>query len=152
MRLGAELFHVRAARQREHADMHFAELSTAARLLPVSVAAFGFDLDRFAERDLRFLGVDFQFVAAMQAFANDHQVQFTHAGDDQFLGLSVAIESERGVFIDHLMDRAGQLRFVAAALRTDGQADHRSRKGSSVAGDNRPATRWWSGLPSWRSR
>ena len=128
IRLRGVLLDVRAARQREHADVHFAELAAAARLLLVPIHAFGLGLNRLAERDLRFLGVDFQLVAAREPLADDRQVQFAHAGDHQFLGLRIAIEAERRVFLDDLVQRAGQLGFVAAALGRHRQADHRRGK------------------------
>ena len=147
--LGGVLLDVRAARQRVHADMDLAELPAAAGLFLVPIAAFGIGLDRLAERDLGFLGFDFQFVAPLQSFADDLQVQLAHARDHQFLGLRVAIEPEGRIFFDDLVQGAGQLRFVAAALGRDGQADHgRGILRSAAAGSRRAPCRC--GVPpSW---
>ena len=51
--LGGEIFRLHAFRERIHANVNFAELAGAARLLLVPVAAVGVDLDRFAIRNLR---------------------------------------------------------------------------------------------------
>ncbi len=125
VRLGGKLLDVGAARQREHADVHFAELAAAAGLLLVAVAALGVGLDRFAVGDLRLLGFDFHLVAALEPLADDRQVQLAHAGHHQFLGLRIAVEAERRIFLDDLVQRTGELGLVAAALGRDGQADHR---------------------------
>ena len=53
--LGGELLGRRAFGERIHADVDFAELARAARLLLVAVAALGVGLDRFAVGNLRLL-------------------------------------------------------------------------------------------------
>ena len=111
--------------QREHADVDFAELAAAAGLLLVAVHALGVGLDRFAVGDFRLAGFDLDLVAALEPLAEDLQVQFAHAGDDHFLGLRIEVAAEGGVFLADLLQRAGELAFVAAALGADGQADHR---------------------------
>ena len=98
------------------------------RLLLVAIAAFGLGLDRLAIGNLRLLGVDLHLVAPLEPFAEHLQVQLAHAGDHQLLGLRVAVQLERGVFLDDLVQRAGELAFVAAALGRHGQADHRRGK------------------------
>ena len=56
------------------------------------------------------------------------QVQLAHAGHHQLVGLRVAVQLDRAVLLDDLVQRAGELAFVAAALGRDGQADHRRRE------------------------
>ena len=82
------------------------------------VAPFGLGLDRFAEGNLRFLGLDFQLVATRQPFPNDRQVQLAHAGHHQFFGLSVAVEPERRIFFHDLV----QVRRTAWFRRRDSWA------------------------------
>ena len=78
-------------RQREHADVHLAELPAAAGLLLVPITAFGVGLDRLAVRDLRLAGFDFDLVAAFEPLADDLQVQLAHAGDHHLLGLGIEV-------------------------------------------------------------
>ena len=58
--------------ERIHADVHFAELAGAARLLLVAVAALGVGLDRFAVRNLRLVRFDFDLVAPLEPLAEQH--------------------------------------------------------------------------------
>ena len=109
--------------------MHFAELAPAARLLLVPVAAFGVDLDRLAIGDFRLPGIHLDLVAAFEPLADDLQVQLAHAGGHHLLGLRVAVDAEGGVLLADLVERAGELAFVAAALGRHRQADHRGREG-----------------------
>ena len=55
-------------------------------------------------------------------------MQLAHAGDHHFLGLRVAVDAEGRVLLGDLVQGAGELGFVAAALGRDGQADHRRGK------------------------
>ena len=52
-------------------------------------------------------------------------MQLAHAGEHHFLGLGVVLEVDGAVLLGNLVERAGELRFVAAGLGRDGQADHR---------------------------
>ena len=56
------------------------------------------------------------------------QVQLAHAGEHHFLGFLVVLEVNGAIFLGDLVQRAGELRFVAAGLGRDGQADHRRRE------------------------
>ena len=105
----------------KHANVHFAELAAAARLLLVAIAPFGRGLNRFAIGNFRLLRFDFDLVAPLEPFAKDLQVQFAHAGHHQLFGLRIAVQLHRAVFLDDLVQRAGELAFVAAALGRDGQ-------------------------------
>ena len=67
--LGGEILGLGALGERIHANVHFAELAGAARLLLVPVAAFGVGLDRFAIRDFRLVRFDLDFVAALEPLA-----------------------------------------------------------------------------------
>ena len=102
--------------QGEHADVDLAELAAPAGLLLVTIAALGVDLDGFAVGDLGLVGVDLDLVAALEPLAEDLQVQLAHAGGHHFLGLRVAVDAEGGVLLADLVQRAGELGLVAAAL------------------------------------
>ena len=67
--------------------------------------------------------------APLEPRLDDVQVELTHAGDDQFLGLHVARGVKSVVLFRHLGQRAGDFLLVAARLGLDGQAEHRRRKG-----------------------
>ena len=67
-----------------------------ARLLLVPVAALGVGLDGFAIGDLGLLGLDFGLVAALEALAEQLQVQFAHAVGHHFLGLRIGVQAEGG--------------------------------------------------------
>ena len=123
--LGGEFLRLGAFGERIHADVDFAELAGAARLLLVPVAALGVGLDRFAIGNLRLLDLDLDLVAALEPLAEQQQVQLAHAGEHHFLGLGVVLQVDGAVFLGDLVERAGELGFVAAGLGRDGQADHR---------------------------
>ena len=114
--------------KRIHANVDFAKLAGAARLLLVPIAALGVGLDRFAIRNLRLVRFDFDLVAALEPLAKQLQVQLAHAGEHHLLGFLIVLEMNGSIFLRDLVQRAGKLRFVAARLRRDGQADHRRRK------------------------
>ncbi len=100
-------------------------------------------LDRFAIGDFRLLGIDLHLVALREPFPDDGQVQLAHAGHHQLFGLRIAIEVDRAVFFDDLVQRAGELAFVAAALGRDGQADHRR---GELDGPHRPVAERGAGV------
>ena len=150
--LGAELLDLGVFGEREHANVHFAELAAAARLLLVAIASLGLVLDRFAIGNFRLVHFDFHFVAALEPFAQNHQVQLAHAVHHQFFGLRVAVEVERGVFFDDLVQRAGKLGFVAAGLGHGGQADHRRGELDRRHHPVRPASCRCADLRSWQWR
>ena len=114
--------------ERIHADVHFAELAGAARLLLVPVAALGVGLDRFAVRNLRLVRFDLDLVAPLEPLAQQLQVQLAHAGEHHLLGFLVVLDVNGAVLLGDLVQRAGEFRFVAAGLGRDGQADHRRRE------------------------
>ena len=70
--LGGERLGVGALGERIHADVDFAELAGAARLLLVAVAAFAVGLDRFAVGDLRLVRFDLDVVAALEPLLDEH--------------------------------------------------------------------------------
>ena len=111
--------------ERIHADVDFAELAAAAGLLLVAVAAFGVGLDRFAVGNLRLVVSTSTLSRRLSRSRISMQVQLAHAGEHHLLGLGIVVEVDRAVFFGDLVQRAGELGFVAAGLGRDGQADHR---------------------------
>src|SRR5262249_37075990 len=101
--LDREFLGFSAARKRVHTNVHLAELPAAAGLLLMPIHPLGIGLNRLAVRNLRWFGIDVELVAAMQALANDLQVQFAHAGRNQFLGLRIAVELKRRILLDNFV-------------------------------------------------
>src|SRR4051794_25475986 len=93
--LGAKFLGLGAAGKRIHADMHLAELAAAAGLLLMAITALGGGLNRLTKRNLGWLGIDVELVAAVQPLADDLQVQLAHARRDELLRLRIAVEAER---------------------------------------------------------
>ena len=85
-----------SARQRIDAQVDFAELAPAARLLLVAMVGLGIRGDRFAVGNLRFLGHDFQIEPALEPMLHHVEMELAHAGDDHFLGLGIADELKVG--------------------------------------------------------
>ncbi len=85
---------IRVFGKREHADVDFAELAATAGLFFVAVTSLGLVLNGFAIGDFWLFDVDFDLVAAFEPFAQDHQVQFAHAGHHELFGLRIAVDAE----------------------------------------------------------
>ena len=104
--------------------MDFPELTTPATLLPVSIHSLCSGLDRLSIRNLRLLGFDFQLIATNQSFLDDHEMKFTHSGNDQFLGLTITVQSEGRILFDNFIQGTRKLGFIATALGSDCQSYH----------------------------
>ena len=89
-----------AARQRLHANPAIAELAVAAGLLLVAALHVGLAADGFAIRNLGRVQLDIHAVALLQA-ADDHfDVLLPAAGQQELLGLRVAIKAQRRVLFE----------------------------------------------------
>ena len=73
------------------------------------------------------MGLDLHLVAALEPLAEQVQVQLAHAGEHHLLGLGIVLQVDGAVLFGDLVERAGELGFVAAGLGRDGEADHRRR-------------------------
>ena len=82
---------VAAARQRLELDLAVAELAVPAGLLLVPAVRFGRRGDRLAVGDARQLEVDLDAEAALQLGDRDLDVRLALAGEQQLLGLRVAV-------------------------------------------------------------
>src|SRR5439155_24425760 len=80
-------------------DAGMAVLAAAAGLADELAFAFGSFGDRFAIGDLRRAGVGADFEFAEQTVANDLQVEFAHAGDNNLPGLLVGKTTESRIFL-----------------------------------------------------
>ena len=94
--------------------------------MPVAAVAIG--LDRFAVGNLRLFDFDLDLVAALEPFAEEHEMQLAHPGEDHLFGFRVVLQMNGRVFFGDLVECAGELGFVAAGLGRDGEADHRRRE------------------------
>ncbi len=62
-------------------------------------------------------------VLLLQLGHDDLDVELPLTADQELLGLFVALELDGGVFFDDAGDGAGELVFVTAGLRLDGEGD-----------------------------
>ena len=90
--------------------------------LPSPSARLG---DGFAIGDLRRAGVGFHLEFAEQTVADDFQVQFAHARDDELAGFLVGEAAERRVFFGQALQAFAHLLAIRLGLRLDGHADDR---------------------------
>ena len=104
-----------AARQRLHADPAIAELAVAAGLLLVPALHVGLAANGFAIRNLGRVQFHVHAVALLQAADDDFDVLLPAAGEQKFLGLRIAIEAQRLVLFQNLVDRVAHAVFVVAA-------------------------------------
>ena len=116
---------VLAAGQRLDADAAVGELPVAAGLLLVAAVGLGLLRDRLAVGDLRRMEDDLDAVALLQARHRDLDVELRRPGEVELLGLLVALEVERGVLLDQLVEGGRDLVLVALGLRLDGVRDRR---------------------------
>ena len=112
-----------AARQRLHADPAVAELPVTAGLLLVPALHVGGSADGFAIGNLgRFQG-DVHAIALLQPADGDFDVLLAGSGDQEFLGLRIAIEAQGKIFFQQFVQRVAHAVFVVAALRFDREGD-----------------------------
>ena len=146
----------RAARQRLHADPAIAELAVAAGLLLVAALHVGLAANGFAIGNLRRVQLHVHAVALLQAADDDFHVLLPRAGQQELLGLRIAIEAQRLILFQNLVHRVAHAVFVVARLGGNGvgngrlrqfhQADRRSAKLC------RPACRRSAFPSAWRPR
>ena len=116
---------VAAARQRLELHLAVAELAVAAGLLLVPAVRLGGRGDRLAVGNPRQLQVDLDAEPALQLRDRHLDVRLSLAGEQQLLGLRVAVVAERRILFLQPVQRGADLLFVAAALRLDRVGDHR---------------------------
>ena len=121
-------FEARAARQRFDAQIHFAELAGAARLLLVACMPFGLCGDRFAVRNRRCRGFDFKLEVDEHALENRADMHVGQAADHRFVQNGVVFDDHRRVFGLHLLEHFAHAAFIAAAGGLDGKAVHGFRE------------------------
>ena len=117
-----------AARQRLHPDLAVAELAVAAGLLLVAAVRLDARRDRFPIRDARRLEQHFDAETPLQFRDRHLDVQLALAGEQQFVGLRIAVVVDGAVLFLQPMHRRADLVFVAAALRLDRVGEHRFGK------------------------
>src|SRR5581483_279120 len=100
-----------------------AGLAATAGLLRVFVLALHLLRDRFAVRDLGLADVRLDLELALQAVADDVEVELAHAGDDRLAGLFVRVDAERRVLRGELLETDAELLDVGLRLRLDRDRD-----------------------------
>ena len=121
-------FELSAARQRLHANPAIAELAVAAGLLLVAALHVGLAANGFAIRNLGRVQLDVHAVALLQAADDDLDVLLPAAGEQKLLGLRIAIEAQRLIFFQDLVDRVAHAIFVVARLGGNRVGDGRLRQ------------------------
>src|SRR6056297_935950 len=99
------------------------ELVVAVRRLPLDLA--GGLLGRLAEDDDRLTGVDRDALVALDALADDFEVELTLPGDEVLAGVLVDLDLDRRVLLGDLLERLDELRQVVHVLGLDGLRDDR---------------------------
>ncbi len=108
----------------------------AAGLFLVASLDLGSAANGFAIRNLRRVQFDIHAVALLQA-ADDHfDVLLAAAGEQEFLGLRIAIEAQRLIFFQDALDGVAQAVFILAALGRNGKRDGRLRQMHRVISDD----------------
>ena len=94
------------------------------RLLLVLALGFGHLRDRLAVRDAHVFGVDRDAELPRQLLERDRHVGLAHAPEQRLVGLRVALEPERGVFVLEAVQRVRELVLVALGVRLDRDREH----------------------------
>ena len=126
-----------AARQRLETDLAVAELAVSAGLFLVAAVGFHALRNGFAIRNARRLEQHFDAEAALQLRDRDLDVHLSLAGEQQLVGLRIALVLDGRILFLEPMHRRADLVFIAAALRLDRVGEHRLREGDLL--DVRPA-------------
>ena len=115
----------RAARRRLHANAADAELPVPAGLLLVLALGVGLAANRLAIGHLGRLERQVHVVALVQ-LGDDHlDVLLPRAGQQKFLGLRVARETQRRILFQNPVNRRADAVLVGARLGLDGERDGR---------------------------
>ena len=97
----------------------------SAGLLLVAALHVGGSADGLAVGNLGRFERDIHAVTLLQAADSDLHVLLTGAGDQKFLGLRVAVETEGKIFLQQFVESVPHAVFVAAAFRFHGERDGR---------------------------
>ena len=87
-----------------HLDAAHAELAVTAGLLFVFAFGVGFAANGFAIRNFGRLEREVDVIALVQLGDDDFDVLLAGAGEQEFLGLRIARETERGVFFEDFVN------------------------------------------------
>ena len=96
-----------AAREGFDADLAVAELAVASALFLVAAVAGGGGADGFAVGDLGGFQRDFGVVAAAELGDDRFDVELAGAGEEEVVGLGVAVEAELEIFFHELVEGGG---------------------------------------------
>ena len=114
--------------ERLQADPAIAELAVTAGLFLVAALHFGSAANGFAIRNFRSVQLDVDAVALLQA-AHDHfDVLLAAAGEQEFLGLRIAIEAEGLILFENALDGVAEAIFILAAFGGNREGDGRLRQ------------------------
>ena len=116
-----------ASLQRLDAHERDAELAVTTGLLLVPTFGLGVGGDRLAVRDLHVFGLDLDAELALEPLERDPEVRLAHAPQQRLVGLAVALEPQRGVFVEQPVQRVRELVLVALRLGADRGGEHRLR-------------------------
>ena len=106
-------------------DAANAELAVAAGLFLVLAFGVGFAADGFAIRNLGRLQREVDVVSLLQLRHNDFHVLLAVAGQQEFLGLWIAQETQRRIFLHDFVNGHADFVFIRARLRFDREGDRR---------------------------
>ena len=109
-----------AAREGFDADLAVAELAVASALLLVAAVACRGGANGLAVGDLGGFERDFGVVAAAEFGDDGFDVELAGAGEEEVVGLGVAVEAELEIFFHELVEGGGELVFVGAGFGLDG--------------------------------
>ena len=101
-----------------------AVLTATTGLLDQLAFAIGWDGECFAISDLWLAGGGFDFVLALEAVAENFEMQLAHAGDDDLAGFFVGLDEESRVFFGEALEGIAHLFLIALRLWLDGHGDH----------------------------
>ncbi len=113
-----------AALERFDAEERDPELPVAAGLLLVLALGLRLVGDRLAVGDLHVLGLDFHAELGAEARLGDPEVRLALTPQQRLVGLGVAFEPQRGVFVEEPVQRVRELVLVALRLRLDRDGEH----------------------------
>ncbi len=109
-------------------DMHIAELAMAAGLALEARMLLHLGADRLLVADLRPARLDRQVVAQLQPLQRDLQMDVALAVQQQFVGIGIVVEAERGILLRQLRQGRRQLHLVIAVLGIDRQRIQRRQR------------------------
>ena len=121
-------FDALAAFHRLELDAADAELAVAAGLFLVLAFGVGLAADGFSVGNLGRLQREVDVVTLLHFGDNDFDVLLAAAGEEEFLCLGIARETERGIFFHDFVDGDADFVFIGAGFGFDGEGDGRLGK------------------------